>query len=361
MTTQRKSPPAALLSRQAFTEQVLARDGAACVICGRAAGDGVLLDAHHIIERRLWEDGGYYLENGATLCDEGENGCHMKAEKTEISVETLRERCGINRTVVPDDLYADTVYDKWGNTVLADGRRTMGPLYNDPSVRKVLAGVASLFTRKVKYPRTWHLPWSPGATDDDRVLKSLEMFKDRQVVVTRKMDGENFTGYPDATAHARSIDGRHHPSRDWAKTFWAQRAHDLPENWRVVAENLYAVHSLRYDDLPGYLMGTSIWDESNNCLSWDETTVWFTLLEMPTAPVLWRGTWNEATVKALHVPARDDAAHEGYVVRLADAFPYGAFARSMAKYVRPNHVTTDRHWMRGRILEANGLASRQHS
>jgi len=38
----------------------------------------------------------------------------------------------------------------------------------------------------------------------------------REVVVTEKMDGENTTMYCD-NIHARSIDGRHHPSRDWVK------------------------------------------------------------------------------------------------------------------------------------------------
>jgi 5-methylcytosine-specific restriction endonuclease McrA len=56
-----------LLTRDEFRKQVFERDNYRCVICGAKNGDKhVKLDAHHIIERRLWADGGYYLENGAT-------------------------------------------------------------------------------------------------------------------------------------------------------------------------------------------------------------------------------------------------------------------------------------------------------
>lgn len=43
-----------LLSRKDFREGVFARDGNKCVMCGEASKD-----AHHIVERRLWLDGGY--------------------------------------------------------------------------------------------------------------------------------------------------------------------------------------------------------------------------------------------------------------------------------------------------------------
>lgn len=53
-----------LLTRDNFRNSVFIRDNHRCVIYGNAGKD-----AHHIIERRLWNDGGYYLSNGATLCE----------------------------------------------------------------------------------------------------------------------------------------------------------------------------------------------------------------------------------------------------------------------------------------------------
>lgn len=37
-----------------------------------------------------------------------------------------------------------------------------------------------------KYPRTFHVPFSPGATNDDKVLKHLDAFAGKQVIVTGK-------------------------------------------------------------------------------------------------------------------------------------------------------------------------------
>lgn len=44
---------------------------------------------------------------------------------------------------------------------------------------------------KYKYPRTRHLPSSPGATSDDKFISDFSGFKGKKVVITEKMDGEN--------------------------------------------------------------------------------------------------------------------------------------------------------------------------
>jgi hypothetical protein len=185
-----------LLTRAEFRQQVFARDGGRCVICG-APGQ----DAHHIIERRLFDDGGYYLNNGATLCA----GCHVKAEMTVLTCEEIRTAAGITQVVLPPHLYPDQAYDKWGNPLLPNGQRLRGELFDDGSVQKILAagGVLSQFTTRVRYPRTYHLPWSPGATDDDRMLPDVRAFEGQEVVVTAKMDGEQTTMYTDYL-HARA-------------------------------------------------------------------------------------------------------------------------------------------------------------
>jgi len=121
--------------------------------------------------------------------------------------------------------------------------------------------------RRVKYPRTPHLPWSHGATSDDKILRDFSVFQGRHVVVSEKMDGENTTCYSDGYLHARSPDGGDHPSRAWAKRFWAERAYLLLEGWRLCAENLAPVHSICYERLSGYLLSLSIWTAEDLCLS----------------------------------------------------------------------------------------------
>jgi hypothetical protein len=135
-----------LLTRDEFREAVFVRDGRRCVIC---AAPGV--DAHHIVERRLFDDGGYYLDNGATLCE----ACHMRAEMTILSCDEIREAAGITSIVLPPHLYRDERYDKWGNILLPNGSRLRGELFYDGSVQKILTagGVLGLFTDRVRYPR----------------------------------------------------------------------------------------------------------------------------------------------------------------------------------------------------------------
>ncbi|MCK5725877.1 MAG: RNA ligase family protein [Thiotrichaceae bacterium] len=205
-----------------------------------------------------------------------------------------------------------------------------------------------------KYPRTVHLPWSPGATSDDVRMINTDHFIGKSVVVTEKMDGENTSLYRDHS-HARSLDSRHHASRDWVKRWHCSMAHEIPENWRVCGENMYAQHSVIYTHLNSYFYGFSLWDAKNHCLSWTETEEWFDLLGIHTPPILYRGVWDEDKIKSLVI---DEQTSEGYVVRLATQFTYADFARSVAKWVRPHHVQTDQHWMFADI-KPNGLQQQE--
>ncbi len=347
-----------LLTRDEFSKAVFERDGMRCVMCGTFPHDNVFvtnLDAHHIMERRLFPDGGYYLDNGATLCsgDMPGGGCHLKAEQTLFECDQLRVQCGIKEIILPPHLYRDQIYDKWGNPVLMNGTRLRGELFDDESVQKVLKPVLHLFTNRVKYPRTYHLPWSPGATADDRIVEDVEaMFSGKEVIVTEKMDGENCTMYSDYI-HARSLEYSPHPSRDRVKAMWAQVAHDIPEGWRVCGENLYAKHSIGYDDLESYFQVFSVWNEKNVCLSWDETKEWAALLGFKTVAPIKAGSWEylkdtwPVLDKRRGYPPIVSLGREveGYVVRLAGEFHYKDFRRSVAKYVRANHVVHhDGHW-----------------
>lgn len=208
---------------------------------------------------------------------------------------------------------------------------------------------------RVKYPRTPHLPWSPGATSDDVYLNDTSSFHDHEIVVTEKMDGENTSMYRNAI-HARSLDSANHPSRTWIRGLHGQIRNDIPDGWRVCGENLYAKHSIGYEALPSYFMVFSIWTEQNDCLSWDDTVEWASLLGLNTVPVLYRGLWDVLAVKECYDASVHATSREGYVVRLARAWAYQDFGKSIAKFVRTNHVTTSEHWMTQEVIP-NGLVS----
>ena len=203
--------------------------------------------------------------------------------------------------------------------------------------------------QKVKYPRTYHLPYSLTLTDDDKRLSSDEHFKDfTEVIVTAKMDGENTTVYPDGTMHARSLDGNKHEWQTWLKTDMQRWCYDIPEGWRVCGENLYAQHSIAYhfSSASKFFQVFGIYDDKNICIAWDKVTEWCELLGIEHVPVIYRGAYDkDAILNAFkEFQAKQDDEVEGFVVRNAAEFKLEDFAKNVGKFVRANHVQTDAHW-----------------
>ncbi|MFD3520910.1 RNA ligase family protein [Streptomyces sp. NPDC058653] len=199
---------------------------------------------------------------------------------------------------------------------------------------------------RTSYPRTVHVPWSPGVASDDVRVGDLDGLRGREVVVTEKMDGENTTLYGDGL-HARSLDSGHHPSRAWVKALQGRIGPRIPAGTRVCGENLYARHSIAYESLESWFYGFSVWD-GEWCLGWDETVRFLRRLGIPVPAVLWRGIYDERALRKLTL---DLARQEGYVVRTVDGFVRGEFGRRLAKWVRPHHVATDTHWMHATVVE----------
>ncbi|MCE2983458.1 MAG: RNA ligase family protein [Parachlamydia sp.] len=200
-----------------------------------------------------------------------------------------------------------------------------------------------------KYPRTPHLPWSPGrSSEDDLVLKDTYQFFGKQVIVTEKLDGENTSMYKDYL-HARSINFKSHISRDWIKKMHSQLAHLIPEGWRLCGENLYARHSITYTSLESYFYLFSIWNENNVCLDWQQTLEWAELLGLKTPQVLYQGSWDERKITNLAKTLNTNVC-EGYVVRTASHFSYHNFGQHVAKWVRKSHVTTDENWIHQAVI-----------
>ena len=196
----------------------------------------------------------------------------------------------------------------------------------------------------IKYPRTYHLPWSEGIANDDKVMSNINQFIGQRVIVTEKVDGENTTMYNNHI-HARSIDSKNHISRDWVKGFWNHIRYSIHEDIRICGENLYAKHSIHYTNLPSYFLGFSVW-KSDLCLDWDFSQQLFEILNITSVPLLYDGIYDEKLIKSLY---NDNM--EGYVIRIADEFHYDTFSKNVGKFVRKNHVQTDGHWMNTSIVK----------
>ena len=210
---------------------------------------------------------------------------------------------------------------------------------------------------KSKYPRTYHVPWSPGSTSDDKKLDALWFYSDdwagSEIVITEKMDGEGvcFTNY-DVFARSHSA-----PTRSpWSRNLWDNDGllwkikDSISENEYVYGENLFGEHSIHYDKLPAYFFMFAF-RSGHFWYNWDTVVEMAEILGVPTVPVLWRGTIdNEVQLrnlvnKFMSEPSTFGIEKEGCVIRKANAFTdEQGFEKNVCKYVRANHVQTDEHW-----------------
>lgn len=125
-----------LLTREQFKELSFKRDRHTCVFCNKKSED-----PHHIIDRKLFSNGGYYLDNCASVCHEH----HWAVERTDISVEEVRKACGITNIILPEGFDSSKIYDKWGNIILSNGRRKPGSMFFEENVQKILKDKLWLF------------------------------------------------------------------------------------------------------------------------------------------------------------------------------------------------------------------------
>ena len=201
-----------------------------------------------------------------------------------------------------------------------------------------------------KHPKTFHFSWSENLQNDDRMLQSLDGFQGKEVVATVKLDGETSSIYTNGHFHARSLDSVDHESRSFVKRLLKNIAYEIPEGWRVCGENMFAKHSIKYENLESYFYVHSIWNDKNECVSWDEMVEWCKLLGLIHVPVLYRGIWDETIIKSLFSYIYSGDPMEGYVVRVSEKFPYSAYHTFVGKFVRKDHVQSDEHWLSQKIV-----------
>jgi len=210
----------------------------------------------------------------------------------------------------------------------------------------------------MKYPKTYHLNFSPGR-------KNKPYYLDRPcwsngIVATVKMDGENTSLYR-SRVHARSEDSGHHESRSYVKRFWSNISYKIPESYQCFVENLYAKHSIQYDNLPSYVIGFAVYDHKvGEFLSFRDTKYFFeSVLSIPCAYLVYKGDYEENRFEDLCYTWFKDVEYlygesEGIVVRPVGSFSLHDFPHAVAKYVRQDHVKTGDHWMYQQV-ERNNL------
>lgn len=333
------------MSREDFRIACVERDGGECVIpwCHEpvmkkpdSAGE-----IHHLIERRLWESGGYVKGNGACVC----NYHHRHAEKNHIPPAAFWRWVGVEDPPLPKDILNPNV-DKWGASFGKPPHTTLREYYKYPSTRHLL-------------PLYWQSERGTAAERtgrDDTGLTEVGSLLGVPLVCTIKMDGSNAMLVADADTPVRARNGREapHESFDMLKDlYWEKNVYEeLPDHLQVFGEWLYAKHSIKYEGdtaLRGYFQVFGVFDTRYNLwLSWPEVEHWAERLGFVTTPVV-----EETAIEDKHQFVQHftevaerivDEGHEGIIIRWKFPFHYGQFGEALGKYVRPNHVQTDEHW-----------------
>lgn len=214
-----------------------------------------------------------------------------------------------------------------------------------------------------KYGRTYHYPFSPGTTSDDRInsdwwshIQNIDT-----LIHTEKLDGEN------NCLNRHGVFARSHGAP--TQSAWSQQ---IRQRWQLIkddlgnielfGENLYAVHSIEYQHIEDYFYVFAV-RQGEYWLSWEEVQFYAALFDFPTVPQLVLPVNKQMTeqeyASSLIAAASLDSqfiAHdthtgqacsmEGIVSRDSQGFHVDDFISHVFKYVRKNHVKTDIHWKR---------------
>lgn len=214
-----------------------------------------------------------------------------------------------------------------------------------------------------KYGRTYHYPFSPGTTNDDRINPAYweDIQQIQTLIHTEKLDGENncLNQYGVfARSHATPTTS---PWTNHIRERWELIKNDLGDI-ELFGENLYAVHSIEYKQLEShyYIFAVRCLDK---WLSWEEVKFYAGVFDFPTVPELLIEPVKDITKAKLEgeiiswaqepsvfgsidTQTNEDCTREGIVTRNICEYPVNDFTHNVFKYVRKGHVKTNEHWTR---------------
>ena len=213
-----------------------------------------------------------------------------------------------------------------------------------------------------KYGRTYHYPFSPGTTSDDRIQHNYWncISKMQTIVHTEKLDGEN------NCLNKHGVFARSHAApttSQWTSQLrqqWEHMKYDLGD-LELFGENLYAIHSISYSKLEAHYHVFAV-RCLDKWLGWEEVKFYAAAFDLPTVPELkqvgdftteadFRNdvlafTKLESAYGSYDAMSGETCTLEGIVSRNIAEYPVADLGTNVFKYVRKGHVKTDEHWTR---------------
>lgn len=204
----------------------------------------------------------------------------------------------------------------------------------------------------MKYPRTFHLPFSPEIHSDDKTIsdKDVLSFLNLDLVITEKLDGGNTCmdkNWVFARSHSEIAS---HRSFDTIKPIWSEIKENIPDGVSIYGENLTGIHSIEYSDLKSYIYLFSVLKDNETFLWWQDIELLANKLNIPTVPVKFKGQFKSVNElkkfldSEILKPSVLGWNCEWFVIRVANQFNIEDTWKSIVKYVRKGHVQTDQHW-----------------
>lgn len=356
------------MTRQDFRERCTERDNKECTvpICPHTvtSDPDESGEVHHILERKLWEEGGYIPDNGATVC----NFHHRLAETDIIPPQAFWRWIEVEEPPLPQGIDSMHV-DKWGESL------------EEPPWKE--------HRERIKYPSTQHLPWSHESDRDDTSFDTLESFIGVPLVGTIKMDGSNCMLVSDEENPVRARNGKHAGKAHFdlcKKMYWENNLYEkIPDHLQIFGEWIYAKHSIHYgcdcdedcEDigpaLKDYFQVFGIYDMRYDLwLGWGETYNISKELNLTVVPPVINTALDiekEREVSDYVIGKYDnknelweelvnlsnkivEKGHEGIVVRSALPFHYSQIDKRLGKYVREGHVKEgEKHWSKRELVQ----------
>jgi hypothetical protein len=206
----------------------------------------------------------------------------------------------------------------------------------------------------MKYPHTPYFTFSPSVDRDDireTGYFDLNNFINKDIIFTIKMDGSNCQMTNKHLAARNGMDANH-LSFDLAKRYHSEIKDKINENYIIFGEWLYAKHSIQYNNLDSYFQIFAVYD-GEKWLGWKDIIQISKDLGFLT--VRYSSIYNLNNIKDLEnviiefgesIITKGD---EGIVVRNVGEFIN--FKENVAKFVRANHVQTDEHWSKKKIVK----------
>lgn len=224
-----------------------------------------------------------------------------------------------------------------------------------------------------RFPHTPHVAWlAPGQPRDDKVLAPEEVraLLSGEVVVEEKVDGANLGfsidehGVLRAQNRGSYLDllapqGQWKPIKRWLAPRHDALADALSPDLMLFGEWCYAVHSIRYTELPDWFLAFDVYDRAaGEFWGVERRNELAVRVGVTRIPELGRGRFDVAALRQLLDSSRlSDGPAEGLYVRREA----GGRLLARAKLVRAEFVQAiEEHWSK-RGIEANQLAAGKHA